>query len=299
MKPNVFIVGAPKCGTTALSFYLSGHPNVFMSTPKEPDYFCKDFPLKRHMSTVDDYLSLFSNAGTVHSAVGEASVWYLYSNVAAKELKAFCPDARIIVMLRNPVDVVYSLHSQLLWTLDEDVEDFNKAWEMQAIRSKGNSIPVKCTEPAFLQYRKVAMFGEQIERLYRSFDRDQVFILWFDEFIKSPADSYRSVLTFLSLKDDERTGFPVINGNKGHHSHFLAGFTQRPPALAISVMQFAKRMSGIQKFGMLERIRSINNRKFKRSPLQKEFRQVIINELVDDVALLEDITGRNLNSWKQ
>ena len=138
-RPNFFILGAPKCGTTALSEYLREHPRAFVSQPKEPHYFCGDFdyyyaPGQR---SEEHYLRLFDAATDDHLAVGEASVWYLYSADAARNIAAFDPATRVIVMLRNPVDLVPSLHSQLLYMLDEDEPDPARAWELQEARRRG------------------------------------------------------------------------------------------------------------------------------------------------------------------
>ena len=103
-RPNFFIVGAPKCGTTAMTTYLRDHPQIFMPLQKEPHYFAEDYPIFREVWTEKQYLHLFRSADSSHLAVGEASVWYLYSDHALPRIKAFAPDARIIVQVRNPVD---------------------------------------------------------------------------------------------------------------------------------------------------------------------------------------------------
>lgn len=111
-RPNTFIVGAPKCGTTALSTYLSEHREVFLSDPKEPNYFCSDLPERQVVSQMEDYLTLFEGALDGHSVVMEASTWYLVSRVAVANIMEFEPRARLIVMVRNPIDLVHSLHWQ-------------------------------------------------------------------------------------------------------------------------------------------------------------------------------------------
>src|SRR5258706_10449866 len=108
-NPDFFIVGAPKCGTTAMNDYLGQHPDIYMA-PKELHYFGADLKIKDKISE-SAYLQYFKNAGN-KKILGEASVWYLFSGTAAKEIKNFSPDAKILIMLRNPVEVVYSLHSQ-------------------------------------------------------------------------------------------------------------------------------------------------------------------------------------------
>jgi hypothetical protein len=104
-KPDFFIVGAPKCGTTSLSEYLKQHPEIFMSEPKEPHFFGTDLEsywggrFERYRD-VHKYLSLFANVQD-EIRVGEASPWYLYSKRAAEEIKQFNPASRIIILLRR------------------------------------------------------------------------------------------------------------------------------------------------------------------------------------------------------
>ena len=113
-KPDFFIVGAPKCGTTALYTYLKQHPEIFMSPQKEPQFFANDvLGDRRHTCTWAEYLSCFAAARGA-KRIGEASVAYLGSPCAPKQIKMFNPAAKIIIMLRNPVDMMHSLHNQRL-----------------------------------------------------------------------------------------------------------------------------------------------------------------------------------------
>ncbi len=136
-KPNVFLIGAPKCGTSSLYTYLRGHPQIFMSYFKEPHYFCTDFPGLRRFPSEAEYLSLFEEATRRHSLIGEASSRYLYSVEAVAGIERFAKDARYIVMLRNPVDLVYSLHGQLVYQYTESERDFETAWRLQDLRLGG------------------------------------------------------------------------------------------------------------------------------------------------------------------
>ena len=225
-------------------------------------------------------------------------MWYLYSNEAADQLQRFAPNARIIIMLRNPVDIAYSLHSQLLWTLDENEPEFDKAWGLQSDRRNGKNIPVHCQEPAFLQYGAVAMLGFQVQKFFHHFPKDQIHLIFFDDFKNTPSNCYFDVLRFLALPDDKRGHFPVVNENKGHRSALIARFTQRPPKGIVSGIQLLKNAVGIEKFGVLDRIKTINNRKFKRKPIGEIFRKQLIQYYRDDIELLESIIGRNLDIWK-
>src|SRR5580704_4939990 len=113
-KPDCFLVGAPKCGTTAMADYLAGHPDVFMAK-KEMHVFGADLHFASHFyrRNLGAYLQEFSRR-TTQGVAGEASVWYLLSGQAAAEIKAFNPEARIVIMLREPVEVLYSLYYQFL-----------------------------------------------------------------------------------------------------------------------------------------------------------------------------------------
>ena len=123
-KPDFFIAGAPKCGTTAMHTYLQTHPEVFVSKVKEPSFFATDLHNSNPLvCNIEEYLSLFAEVRD-EKRVGEASTGYFYSQNAAKELKEFNPSASIIIMLRNPVDMMYSLHGQLLYQGNEDLVNF-------------------------------------------------------------------------------------------------------------------------------------------------------------------------------
>jgi hypothetical protein len=124
-RPDFFLVGAPKCATTAMTDYLSQHPDIYIPRLREKDvpFFGRDLDLGSRRESLEEYLSFYQDASPSQRA-GEACVWYLYSEYAAEELRAFAPDAQILVFLRNPVDLVHSLHTQLVYTQDEDVLDF-------------------------------------------------------------------------------------------------------------------------------------------------------------------------------
>jgi hypothetical protein len=107
-KPNFFIIGAAKCGTTSLSVWLGGHPQIFMSSMKEPHFFNNDD--RQAIRTLDDYEALFWSATEEHIAIGEASVWYLSSADAVPAILQYQPEAKFIVMLRNPVEMAPALH---------------------------------------------------------------------------------------------------------------------------------------------------------------------------------------------
>ncbi len=120
--PNLFVVGAPRCGTTAMFRLLAQHPDIAVCDPKEPYYFCTDFHEEsdRHagratrfpVRTEAQYLALFDDRS--RTVVAEATPAYLYSTVAASRIHAFNPGARILVMVRDPVELLHSLHAKMV-----------------------------------------------------------------------------------------------------------------------------------------------------------------------------------------
>ena len=175
--PDLFIVGAPKSGTTSLYEYLKGHPDVFMSVVKEPCYFSRDLAADKSGNflryDVDRarYLALFEGAGEA-KRVGEASTRYLYSKDAAGLIAAEQPDARIVAILRNPVDMIASLHAHKLAGGTEDLETLEAALDAESDRHAGRRIPGD-SNPFLATYRDRARFGEQVPRWFDAFGRER------------------------------------------------------------------------------------------------------------------------------
>lgn len=211
-KPNFFVVGAPKCGTTSMYQYLRQHPEVFVSEVKEPYFFGSDLGLAPYwgIRNETDYLALFVDAGDA-KRVGEASVWYLYSKTAAREIKEFNPSSKIIIMLRNPVDLLYSLHGQFLRSYNENIQSFEEALQAEEDRRQGRRIPRSAHFPRGLLYRDMVKFSEQLERYYDVFGRRNVFVVVFDDFVKDTPSVYRLLLRFLEVDPSFHPDFNLFN----------------------------------------------------------------------------------------
>jgi sulfotransferase family protein len=298
-KPNFFIVGAPKCGTTALYEYLRLHPNIFLPKVKEPHFFATDLGAYPSIKRPEDYTRLFADRGDQHLIAGEASVYYLRSSVAIGNIFKFNPDARIIAMLRNPVDMVYSLHSQLLdWSIEPE-GDFETAWRLQDRRSKGLDLPRRISSPLLLQYAQVGALGTQVERLLSIFPRAQVKLIQYDDFGASPEGVYSEVIDFLGLPHDERADFPRINENKRARLPWLRDFYRNPPPMLRTAFRGLKRAAGVGVgvAAVKEKIVDLNTVKERRPPLSPEFRAELVEAFQDEVALLSRILDRDLGHW--
>ena len=189
MQPNFFLVGAPKCGTTALASYLRDHPQIFMTDPKEPYFLGEELrPFARLLGihTESDYENLYASANPRnHRIAGEASTLYLSSRSALVNISHKYPEAKLVAMVRNPIDAAYAFHMQMFLTLHEPVSDFEHAWDLQESRAAGKDLPDACKVPRLLQYREVAAFGTQLEQLFQIFEPKRVLVLPFDEFFLS------------------------------------------------------------------------------------------------------------------
>ena len=158
-KPNFFIVGGPKCGTTALHTNLKNHPEIFMSRIKEPQFFASDiFCDQRTVRTLPDYLNCFV-AARHEKRIGEASTAYLGSRNAAQEIKAFNPNAQIVIALRNPVEVMYAEHSERVFCNVEHIRNFNAALDSSEERTWRTG-PFKNQRVIRLSYQDAARFSQ-------------------------------------------------------------------------------------------------------------------------------------------
>ncbi|TAN52523.1 MAG: sulfotransferase [Methylococcaceae bacterium] len=295
-QPNFFIVGAPKCGTTALSRYLQEHPQIFMCDPKEPHYFADDLPRHRYVDNLDAYQALFRPAVT-QRIVGEASVGYLFSAVALSNIRAYNPEAKIIAMVRNPLEMALSLHGQLLYAAYEDETDFATAWHRQAERRSGLHIPPACRAPAFLQYAEVCRLGRQIERLLDIFPANHVKIIVFDDLAADTAAVYRDVLHFLGLPDDGRTAFARVNSAKRPRSRRLAQFVAKYKPLAVSWALRTQAISGLNILPLMKRLVTVNEQSTGKTTLAPALRAELATCFRDDVALLARLLQRDFSHW--
>jgi hypothetical protein len=301
-RPNLFIIGAPKSGTTSLYEYLRGHPDVFMSVMKEPFYFSPDVvsgPRRRQLRhPVDEaaYLDLFADA-RAERWVGEASTGYMVSDVAAKLVAEFEPDARMIAMLRNPVDVAHALHDERVSHGTEEITDFQAALDAEPDRHAGKRLPAG-TSRLGATYLPSGRFAEQLERWFSAFSRERVHVVVFDDFAADTAASFEEVLRFLDVDAGYRpSSFEIHNpshrmrtGVVGTHRRSRAGRVLRKLVGRVAGDRRATRLAREARHSRLARSSSA------REPLSPALRDRLEAEFADDVARLGDMLGRDLAS---
>ncbi|KHE93325.1 MAG: sulfotransferase domain-containing protein [Candidatus Scalindua rubra] len=295
-KPEFFIVGAPKCGTTALDFHLSLHPEIFMA-PKEKHYFMLDegINIKLKSITRADYVNFFASAS--HRQVcGESSVWYLYSENVAKKIYQFNPEAKIIIILRNPKKMLPSLHSQFLYDADEHIVDFKTALleDIERIK-KGKKVKTRTFEnrPGYINS---VLYYEQVKRYLSVFDSGQVTILLHNKVKDDFEGAYRSILKFLQVSTDFFPSEQQVNVNKKIKSVKLHSLSKRPPEKLKKIFRTIIPFKPIRS-SLIKIVESLNVSEKNRDELSEEVKELVNKYTKDDVLMLAKLIDKDLSDW--
>lgn len=290
--PSAYIVGAPKCGTTALAAYLAEHPAIAFTEPKEPHFFADDLPGLRLTDDETAYRRMLpEKAATVTM---EGSVWYLMSRTAVPRILAARPDAKFIVMLRDPIEMAVSLHVTLRLALDENVADFAEAWRLSPERAAGRALPRLCRAPATLVYDEACSTGGQLERFFAATRPEQRLVLFQEELGADTPGVYRRALDFLGLPDDGRTEFERVNEAALPRSKLLHALIQRDWAIKRMIGAPIKRLLGVERFDVQRRLRSMNLAKPERTVLPEALRAEMVERFRPQVAKISALLGRDV-----
>ena len=299
---SFFIVGAPRCGTTSLSKTLAAHPQVVFSKPKETHYFSLIDQEISPQVVRHEFLDRYYTGDLAGRFIGEGSVSTLYMPQAQRRIQQFDPAARFIIAVRNPLDMVASYHSRLLYSLDEDQQDLATAWSLQDRRWQGLDIPPRCREPRLLQYGDMGSLGRYLALMFETVGRENCFVVVFDDLKARPAELYKELLAFIGLDDDGRRAFVHKNSHQGYRSLLLQQYVMNPPRW-ISNLIAKRRLTSrdSMKFlrGIRRRIKKRNKVKVERPALSGELRAELAEYFADDIALLSDLIGRELSHWCQ
>jgi len=295
--PDFVIPGAPRSGTTFMFEYLDQHPHIHMSSAKEPNHFATDLDSGSYMDSVtflrdnDRYRALYEGA-TPDQLTGEASTWYLYSHDAAANIKANNPATRAVVMLREPVAMLHSLHLRRIYGGSEDIKSFAEALAAEAVRRAGRRIPPKARNVKALLYRDVGSYSSQVQRFFDALGREQVLVLIFEEFRTDPAAAYRQVLEFLGVDPDFKPNFDVVNAGVARRSQRLQQLLLSPAVVRTWRAVIPKRVQP----AVGRTWDRLNSRGEKPAPLDPAVARRLRAELQPDVERLEAVIGRDLSA---
>jgi len=299
---SLFIVGAPRCGTTFLAKSLAGHPAVCFSKPKETHFFVRAAPGLAPADVAREYLRRhFPHLGPEHRLLGEGSPSTLYDPAALERMLSFDPAARFAVALRNPIDMASSHHARMLYTLDEDEPDFARAWALQEARARGTRIPRRCREPLLLQYARVCRVAEPLARLLHRVGRARCHVVVFDDLAADPLKAHRALLEFAGLEDDGRAHLSRKNENRAFRRGWIQSYVMNPP-LPIARLVEIWEHRGMRRPRWLRaarrRLKKWNTRRAERTAPPPELRKRLYRAFADDIERLEELLGRDLSHWR-
>ena len=291
-RPRAFVVGAPRCGTTALCNFLGQHPDIFMPYVKEPHYFGSDLTTRRGFPTLESYLTLFRDGQG--KLCMEGSTWYLYSRCAAQELFEFDPDAKIIIMIRNPTELVRSWHAHALLAGVQDQTRLEDALALEDERRQGKALPPNSPREKLL-YTDIPRFTEQIERYQKVFSPEQLHIITYDDFKEDNAAVVADTFSFLGVDPSFVPIFDKINASGEVKSPLFRTLLEHQPESVRKLIRtvIPRRL----RTDIKQRLRQLNTGYPSQNPVDGNVEQRLKETFQGEVASVSNLLGRDLTSW--
>ncbi len=299
--PDFLVIGAPKAGTTALHAALARHPSLYMSAIKEPKFFLTDGrpptrggpgdakTYREHVWRRDDYEALFDPAppGALR---GESTPFYLYDHDAQRRIRALIPHAKLIAVLRDPVERAHSNWTHLWSAGLEPIGDVVRACEAENER-------IAAGWAAFWRYTLLGCYGQQLEHLYTVFPREQVLVFRYRLLVDRPAETLDRMCSFLGVDQGVIGEVPRENVTAHPEQSAIRRAGSRAMRLGATVGRYLPGAAEAAVTNPLERVLQRGGR--PRRPLSWEQRQALIPRFEADVRLLERVTGEGFADWLQ
>lgn len=316
----VFVVGAPRCGTTTISRLLDAHPEIASPAVKEPHFFSQhdlrglaDDELRAMAER--DYLGRFFDPPSGRQHVGaDGSVSYLYVPEQLDPILRLWPEARFIVSLRDPMAMLPSLHERLIYIGDETITRFEDAWAATADRAAGRRIPRSCVDPRWLRYDEAGRLGTYVERLFATVGRERCHVALFDDWTADPQRAFSEMLAFLELAPMEVGEVEAERSSRTVRWHWLQRLLKRPPERLRAYTAGKQYRRRVQKEpahmngqgGALEAVMAVRKRLLRWNRIEAPQREIslgvqqqIRKSLKSEVDLLGELIGRDLGAWLQ
>jgi hypothetical protein len=299
--PDALIIGAPKAGTSALHAALAQHPQIYASPVKEPKYYmCWENPPPAYIGPGDahsnkewiwrrgDYEALFR--GAPEDAVRlESTPFYLYLRGARRRIAEELPEAKLIVVVRDPIDRAYSNWMHLWVDGLEPISDFVEAWRAEDGRVAAGWAP-------FWHYRRLGRYGEQLADLLDRVERDRVFVLRYWQLVSHPHETLARVAGFLGIAEDPVTTIPPDNARPfvepGVRAAVLGRVIRAGAAAGTYFPPEVWRRASEPLIRLLQR-----GGPTQRPKLAPEQRTALVGECADDIGLLEQTVGESFQDW--
>lgn len=286
--PDTFIIGAPKAGTTSLARWLASHPDVYFSVPKEPYFWATDFPrLREHLGfdSLAAYEALFANPEAATALRrAEGSTIYLYSRSAVEDIATAVDDPRFVLALRDPVDLVVSLHRTQLLALNEDEPSFELAWRRSLRGGLPNTDPL---DPKLVDYPHIGALGAAVSRLLRTVPLSRLQVVSFEQLNRDPRRVWRELTGFLGLDERPLPDFSVHNAsNKTYRWRGVQRLKQRPPPGFVGLIRHARQWSRTTSVPVFAKAKRQLWRPAPRPTISAELRAELTEYFREDTRLL-------------
>lgn len=300
--PDALIIGAPKAGTSALHAALAQHPQIYASPVKEPKYYMGwDAPPPSYAGPGDphsnkewiwrreDYRALFS--GAPGDAVRlESTPFYLYMPGARRRIAEELPEAKLIVIVRDPIDRAYSNWMHLWVDGLEPIPDFVEAWHAEDRRVAAGWAP-------FWRYRRLGRYGEQLADLCRLVNRERVFVLRYWQLVSHPDETLNEVARFLGIAEDQVITIPPDNARPFVEPGLRASMLGRVIRAGATAASYAPpqvwRRASKPLVGLLQ-----HGGHSQRPKLRPQQRTALLGDCADDISLLEQTLGESFQDWR-
>ncbi|NPD45562.1 MULTISPECIES: sulfotransferase [unclassified Lentimicrobium] len=270
-KPNFFILGAAKSGTSTLYYYLMQHPQIFLSKEKEPTFFCEDFQLIKN--TVE-YFKLFDQVEK-ETIIGEASHAYFTDPESPRIIHALFPKAKFLLILRNPVERAHSLFHFMRRVGLEETKTFEKAIHLEEERYHSVKFRKENKQyPYNYFYFRSGLFGEQLNRYFSLFEKSQFHIITMNELQMDFQGVMNKIFNFLKVDIIPSQSGKIIN--QGY---------------AIKYVNLQKAMYKTQKYSKSISQQIMGFNKFEIPEIQEDTYNTLIKRYHKDQELLEELCG--------
>jgi hypothetical protein len=299
--PDFLVIGAPKAGSTALHAALARHPGLYMSAVKEPKFFLSDGPpparggpgdaqtYREHVWRRPDYEALFDEAAP-GALRGESTPLYLHDPAAHRRIRALIPDAKLIAVLRDPVERAHSNWTHLWSAGLEPIGDFAGACEEEPRR-------IEAGWASFWHYTGLGRYGEQLQHLYSLFPREQVLVLRYLSLVDSPAETLDRICGFLGVEPGIIARLPRENVTAHPERTLRYRAVARAARIAAAAGEFLPGTAGRVLNSPLEHL--LQRSAPPRQPLTQAERDRVLPYFEADIRLLEQITGDDFSFWLQ
>lgn len=270
--PNFFLVGAPKAGTTSLYDYFRAHPEIFMPAVKGARFFCYDGqqdPLKFRYHTLEDYAAIYA-AATTETAIGDATAVYFEHPEVAGRIREVVPGARIIAVLREPVQRAFSIYHM-------NLRDRGRNHGLGFLAALGRDEGLR------------KLYFDGLAPFFREFPRERIRILRFDDLRDDTAGTVRSLYEFLGVRPDFVPDLSVSNPGGVPRSRRLHHLLNNPRLREFARTHLPERLV---KGG--KDLRSRNLEKHVMTPEERDRGYAWFH---DDLLRTQELTGLDLSAW--